>query len=541
MTKKRIVILLVFVVLFIYGISNTTEYGRPWDEQDEIAILLANVKEYGNHPLIQRIVNSTWLKYLKATPIGENIERDHGIAAYYGFVPFFYHIGYDTRPLMYAWHYYTFVLWFIGVIAIYGLQKEVFKSRILPIVGTVFFYFTPRLFADGHYNNKDIAFLVFVIVALLFAARLIKYGYRRDLLLFAFSSGFLMNTKILGVAIWGLIVVFISIHFWMNRTEHFKSDCLGIFCAVILSLLWYYLLTPAMWRNPIAFLEYCVHNATHFSRWNGTFLYYGRILNPADNGIPYSYLPVWMLITTPVYISLLFLISVVLFLYRAVKTRGRILHQYREFMMALFLMLFCFPFFHIILHAPTTVLYNAWRHCYFLYAPLFLIAMYVFDDALQELRFVDTDKRVRARGLVAAVCVGFIFTAGDMVQNRSFEYSYYNRAARTVLDPSAFEGDYWNVSVLPALKQFADQYYDGQNLLKVTHIRPSGGGQEWSFEEMRYDDGRIETVTEEEADFYLLNPSIMTDRKALQGYEMVTSIHRFDNELAGIYTRSPYQ
>lgn len=167
--------------------------------------------------------------------------------------------------------------------------------------------------------------------------------------------------------------------------------------------------------------------------------------------------------------------------------------------------------------------------------------MYVFDDALQELRFIDTDKRVRARGLVAAVCVGFIFTAGDMVQNRSFEYSYYNRAARTVLDPSDFEGDYWNVSVLPALKQFADQYYDGQNLLKVTHIRPSGGGQEWSFEEMRYDDGRIETVTEEEADFYLLNPSIMTDRKALQGYEMVTSIHRFDNELAGIYTRSPYQ
>ena len=537
MKKKKILVFIVFVCLFFYGISNTFEYGRPWDESDELSILLSNVKEYGDNPQIQKIVHSTWIEYLGVSPISESTEKDHGIAGYYGFIPFFYHIGYDTRPLMYAWHYFTFVLWFTGVLAVYGILKELYRGFV-PIVGTGFFFFTPRIFADGHYNNKDIAFLVFVIIVLFFSIRAVKYDRRRDYCLFSFFSGFLMNAKILGIAIWGLICLFVLAYGMLHKKNSPEHVVSRIVSAGLLAVLCYFLLTPAMWKNPIAFFNYCIDNATHFSRWGGTFLFNGKVLDPARNGIPYVYLPVWMLMTTPAYISLLFFTACCVLLVRIIKTRGKCILQDKNFFGCLFLLLFCFPFFHVVLHARSTVLYNAWRHCYFLYAPVFLLSMYVIDDAAGLLHNKQSRKNLALAGLILTIsCSNFIVTVSDMIQNRSFEYVYFNRITRKILNPSDFDGDYWNVSILPALIRFADEYYDGENQLKVAYMSVYGGGQRWSFEEMKYDDGRLEIVPEEEADYFLFNASTLTNRKVLEEYEVVSSIRCFDNDLAGIYIK----
>ena len=83
---SKIALILLFAVLFAYGISNVKEYGRSWDELEAITITHSNWIEYA----IRLFPDGSSIKENALasdyTPISVKFERDHGAAPFYFFL-----------------------------------------------------------------------------------------------------------------------------------------------------------------------------------------------------------------------------------------------------------------------------------------------------------------------------------------------------------------------------------------------------------------------------------------------------------------------
>ena len=524
-------ILILFLFLFLFGLSNIGGYGRPIDEPPEQEILLMNIKEYSSFAGIY--LDSSLFGEIDR--ISESIEQDHGIAAYYMFMPIFLLTGRETLSSMAAWHIYTYLIWFLGVLALYHILKEIHRSRWTPLAGVLMYYFTPRIYAESHYNNKDIVLLSLVFLMLMFTVRILKRWNIKDIIAFGLVSGFFMNCKIIGIAIWGLTGLF-AIAYLLKYVDvkKWKDTFSDLILAAVLSLIVFFLLTPAMWRFPISYIQYCLSNATGFSRWGKSFLFHGQTVTPIATGVPRTYVLQWVLMTTPVYITLLFIFSIFLFGWEVRNFKasmGDNNGSVQKCFFLLFLVTFIFPIMVSIIKAPSLVLYNGWRHNYYLYAYVVLCASYSLDWIFEK---VGTSI-VGNVGVSAIFCgimaLGFIVTFSDMMIHRSYEYMYFNPLARVVVDCEGFEGDYWNVAELPTMRAFSKEFEE------VIRIAPIGYAADGQFKDVEI--GNLNIVTEtENPDFYLFNTCMMIDKGDLKGYEKVYSFKIYGRELCAIFEKN---
>ena len=538
---SKIALIVLFAVLFAYGISNVKEYGRSWDELEAITIVHSNWIEYA----IRLFPDGSSVKEnaLSAgiTPISIKFERDHGAAPFYFFLPFYKMYEEDRAGMAYAWHTYTFCVYFLGVIASWFLLKELYGSAVIATAGMLFYYFTPRFFAEGHYNDKDMVFMGLVMACALFSIRaakklsLGKKGVWADILLFSLLSGFMMNVKIIGVAIWGLMGLF-TIIYVATRGKNVKIGAwIKIVLTVLISFVMYIVLTPASWAGILDFFKFLIDNALHYSGWYGFVRFRGTLFNPAEIGIPYTYIPTWMLITIPEYITILFSLSVVWFFVTTIRQKGKnLIKDDEDFYFLMLFLGFAIPFSFVVAKSHTEVLYNSWRHMYFLYAFMLPGSLYFPCKLFKSVKDRPERRKNRNVSIVyGVITVLFLITAGEMIANRSFEYVYYNLTARAVLDVKGYEGDYWMVSVVPALREFAEEYYDGEHPLKVACVLFEEHGAEASM----LDADKIKFTHPDEADYLIYNPSGSYDWPELEDHDKVFSLNRFGVELTGIYAK----
>ena len=86
--------------------------------------------------------------------------------------------------------------------------------------------------------------------------------------------------------------------------------------------LFYLLLTPAFLRDPLGFPIYLVKNAVGFSRWHGTVLFDGSRIFTASEKLPWQYLPVMILLTTPIWMLVLLFLGQGAALVRGLRARN---------------------------------------------------------------------------------------------------------------------------------------------------------------------------------------------------------------------------
>ena len=538
----KLSLILLFVCMFVYGISNVKEYGRSWDEEFDLEILQSNWVEYGIRLFPENSKIGKLALESGITPISVYVERDHGCAPYYAFGFIYMFLKDDSASMVYAWHSYTFCLYFLGVIAVWFLLKEIYGSLLLSTLGTLFYYFTPRFFAEGHYNNKDMVFLTLVTASALFAVLAAKKLASREkgslscAIAFSLLSGFMMNVKIIGIAIWGLLGLFAIIYVITRGKNVKKSVWITIFFTIVLSIAMYLILTPASWVGIGEFLEYLLTNALHFhsSRWDNYIRFKGTLIRPVEIGMPYSYLPTWMLITIPAYITILFSLSVLSFVITIVKERGKnIVKEDSDFFFLMLLIGFMAPFCFAVVKSHSEIFYNSWRHMFFLYAFMLPGGIYFLYKRLIGLKAATVKRKRIAELAYALVTVAFLTCAGEMIANRSFEYVYYNPISRLIIDVNDYEGDYWMVSVVPALRRFGDEFYDGEHPLYVDCVWYEYHGAD----ESMIDKNKIEFTDSVNADYFIYNPSGSFDWEDVGNYNKVFSINRFGVELTGIYAK----
>jgi hypothetical protein len=178
-------------------------------------------------------------------------------------------------------------------------------------------------------------------------------------------------------------------------------------------------------------------------RWDHELLYLGRFIRGTD--LPWHYIPVWISITTPLLYLGLFLVGTFIAL-RQIASRGIALWQGDEELQdVVFLGLVVTPVGAVIL--LHSVVYDGWRHLYFIYPAFMLLAIrgWVFiwgNDLVWTIR----------KSLLAIVTViSIVYTTAWMWKAHPFQNVYFNILAGS--EPrSRYELDYWGLSNRKALE-----------------------------------------------------------------------------------------
>lgn len=439
---------LFFLALLLLGLFTVDDYGSAWDDWSEMRILRMALREYDallpwDTPLGQT------LSELGIERLSESAERDHGICLYY---PLFWAVGnasLSLQSLTFIWRCYTWILFTLGLAALYAVARRMGLSRGFACLGVLIVVLSPRFFAEGHYNNKDIPLMAITLVLLWQSARLMeKPTYARGLG-FALAAGLCTGTRIIGGAycllFGGMIVCYLCASRRMNR------HIIGVAaCTVGLSLAFYILLTPCLLADPPGFIAYLLKNAVGFSRWHGNVLWFGRVIPCSQTKPSRLYLPVMILLSTPLWALALLAASVPL-AWRRLRRAGRgLLCDRQNFLRLTVQLSWIAPL--IALVALRALVYNGWRHVYFLYGPMALC----MADALQALWHL---AQKRGQKVVLALCTALCLLSSAMgiAANHPHQYAYWNALVPTQNRAERFEMDWWNLSGVDALKALLAQ------------------------------------------------------------------------------------
>lgn len=515
---------LFLLILFVFGVVCLLPYGAHLDQDSEQDILYSNAITFCERlNIMEPFCNE--LRQSGVVGIQESIEIDHGMSVFY-LMTWIYWVN-QKSPYVgnIIWHFYIYLICFVGTVCLFCLIKELFDRNTAVLI-TALYFFTPRLFAEMHYNNKDMVILSITCMVYYCGWRLLKDTSVQNAVFFGIVGGILTNMKIVGLFIWGGVGSFILV-IKLSQKEIKKSWLWkAILCLVTASFL-FYVITPAAWGNITGYFNYVIENAKNF-RWNDYVLFSGKMYNKTATGFPRMYLPGMILATVPVGTLLLTAVgAVVMLLY--IFARGEVV---RKGYLCTLVVSGLFPLAYAVINA--TPVYNGWRHFYFSYAAIMIIASFAVD--MLKRRF---EERI-------VIFVGVVYILSLMIgigRNHPYEYAYYNEIARYFVEDS-YELDYWDMSFKQALEYIA-QHDDRDSVFIAACDNPSKWGIDAQLSAIRgRQRGRFIVVDSwTDADYVLINrtysfmysDSIYQEIK--EEYYLVNEIQSYGNTVCEIYGR----
>lgn len=446
--KFKIFAAIVLLLLFTVGLFVSSDYSMGWDEPHEVRILMKNIRTITETFMGSDTQIVYLFKNMGINSIVTDIERDHGQAAYYPFAllffqPQFLSGSFDYSMVSNPYGYYTYIVCFTAIIAFYLLVTELLGDRKLALLCAAILFIMPRFFAESHYNNKDMVLFCLLMDTCCFGVRAIKRRHLADALLFALFAALTANTKIIGIFFFGVIGSFYVIYLTIKR-QWDRRGVLIMIATILAFCLIYYAVTPALWENPVGYFQYCFDNALHFSRWGGTVLFNGTLYNPANGELPRRYIPQLMLLTTPIYVSILAAVG----LYRIAMVLIQKKTDNSEVIEKIFFvtMICCCAFIPLLVSIINrSLVYNGWRHFYFSFAGVAILMAYGMDLLHRRWAKVAT--------CVILICI--IFTSTQNIINHPHQYVYYNFLAGDDILHN-YELDYWALSAAEGVAYIAN-------------------------------------------------------------------------------------
>ena len=428
-----------FAVLMLIGLCTVGDYTGSYDELAEQGILLSNMKEYALALEKAGLSSEYWLE-LDVLPISQSVEKDHGISGYYLYGLLFPLLEEHETIRHTLWSVVTWLWFMLGVWSLYAMARQLGMSPLLSMLAALVLWLSPRFFADGHLNNKDVVVLSLMLATLWRGLCLLQKPCVGNALAFSLVGAMAVNTKIVAVVAWGLIVICLLLQTLLQK--RWKDLWLATAAAASFALC-YAALTPAMWADPAGFLPYLLSNAAAFARWSGRIFFRGASFQIPENPLPVYYLAYMMLVTIPPYVFVLWLIGQLSVLCDFFRKPVAFMQNPRSLLLAAATGCWVAGMGAFVVLRP--LVYNGWRHFYFTFAGGVVLAGYgihVLWNWCRKHRKLKT-----AVACVLALC--FASTAVGMILNHPNQSSYYNVLASR----QTMETDYWNTSGTHALKR----------------------------------------------------------------------------------------
>lgn len=426
-----------FMIYLIVGIFLYKDYGISTDERDERESTFVNIKyaldtlgvdaldgangdlekyDYRYYGIAMQVVPSV-LEWMKGFPGGEA-----------------YHIR----------HLWTFLVCFAGYICFYRTCRKTLRSVGLSLLGTAMVALYPRFFAEQFYNIKDMIFVAMVMISMYATVMVIESDYAVTwIIFFSIISALTTNVRIVGLLFPMLLVGYIIVEMLyqkMKRQTGWKSRKKRLRAFAILAagfIFTYIICMPILWKHPIREVIRVFTKFSDYDQWNGIIVFMGQLLN--KDQLPWYYIPVWVLISVPVWYHILFLLIVVTGIVCVVKKKCvvdmDIVFRHKYFIWAGLSALL--PWLAtVILHST---LYNGWRHFYFI-LPLFV---YMIVYGMRYFLTKCIINKVWKVVIVFACIAGMVIQTGWIIRNHPYEMVYLNAACRKW--GAEFDRDYWNL------------------------------------------------------------------------------------------------
>lgn len=519
-------------LLFVIGLLFLPSYGAYLDQNLEQKILYSNILSYCEefHAFPE------FCEYIEARDIiriQDFIDRDHGICVFYPL--FFIWKVQDINPAVsnFIWHFYIYLLCFAGIVFLYLLTKELFGKKTA-VLTTLFFFLTPRIFAEIHYNNKDTVILTLSFIVFYLGYRLKQKTTFKNAVLFGLIGAVISNMKIIGLFIWGIIGLWVL--FSKIAEKEFKPSLIAKMLVCFASaILLFAILTPAFCAGPIAYMKYQFECAQNY-RWDDALLFAGKIYVKSVTGFTRKYLPLTILMTLPVSVLLLSCIGTIRIVIDLFK-KDKDARSKAFFALAAMIA----GFFPLVYAAYTrATVYNGWRHFYFSYASAIVILSFGVDLIVCKFK-----KKHIGFFILSAVTLSLF---AGIVLNHPYQYTYYNFPSSLFVKDN-FELDYWDVSFKQAL-QFIGDRNDGE--VNVACLdNPSVWGVEAQVNNALSSDlgNRIHLFTSwkngenylENAEYIIVNPTYSTlysrnlYSKIQDNFILIKQIHSYGNVICEVY------
>ena len=367
---------LVLAVFLLIGVFTFRDYGISTDELRELYNSVINYKYIislvNNINIIPQQVKDNLNNSLfdEFPDLHDWEDRFYGTAVMFPtvFVEAASGFTMEADDLFRMRHLYNYLNFIAAALCFFLLLHKRFKDSYVPLFGLLMLLLYPRFFAEAFYNLKDILFASWFVISVYFMFRLFERKSFANSVLAGLVLAVSANTRIIGIVVLLLAYAFFAAEILTKREkENVKLLLKTVLTVTVSFFVFYVIFTPASWRNPFVFFIDAVSYYMYSTPWEHTHLYMGEMIT---KHVPWHYVPVWMFISIPVFYTVFFFIGNAGTVKTAVKkirerswTCGDKLFVYDLFN---FLLFWCTLAGLIILKA---VLYEGWRHVYFLFIP----------------------------------------------------------------------------------------------------------------------------------------------------------------------------
>jgi hypothetical protein len=428
---KRYLGLLLFLIMLVIGLLTYKTYGVSWDEREQRAIGMVSYNYLAHGDMTLRHYSNNVYGVGIELPL-VLVEKAMGMK--------------DMRSIFWMRHLLTHLLFLFGAIAFFLLIDDLYHSKLLATIGFMMLVAMPLIYTHSFYNTKDVPFLSVYIICYWLCYRAFRKYTLGSFVILGLACGYLTNIRIMGILLIGCICLFFLTDYLLAKSDPWKKKQIRKFFWIFLgtALLTLYITWPYLYNNPVQNFTDAFKNMSRHG-WEGVLLFNGQNIKSTE--IPWNYAITWFGITTPLIYLAAGVTGIVLLGIRFLRKPLSFIRDKTDRNQSLFAIGFFQPLVSVIVFH--SIIFDAWRHLYFIYPSFILMGIYGLAILFQT--------RIKW-AYVGIMVVGISMTAGFMISNYPFENIYFNALAGSE-KPEAlrkrWELDYWGNSFKQVLEHIA--------------------------------------------------------------------------------------
>ncbi len=488
-----------FAVFIVIGINIAGDYGVPWDDKLQTAVGKQN---------LDLALNGD-----------KSIYQSHD--KYYGSAfetPLFFiqSFGKSYKTQIYIRHLVTHLYFLFALFIFFKLLLKLFKSYYLSIIGVLFIYLSPRIFAHSFFNTKDIAFMSAFIISIYTMLRMIDEPNNKRIIIHALASAFLIDIRIIGILI---TVITFSIAIMKKLFCNSKTfNSIALIKYSVFSIIFIFIFWPSLWFDPLLFVK-SIFRMANFP-WRYTNLFDGIFINA--NEIPWYYIPTWIGITTPFFIITLYITGSLSLFKNIIKSHNNTISSNN----IVFLTLIFIPFdLWLLFVIISSVFYDGWRHLFFFY-PLIVIGAIYGINFLNRLLKTNTKKTI----FIGIIVVFIILSAKNIIKLHPYQQTYFNNIVSHDNNSirQNWEQDYWGL----CYKEGFEKIYNlnSKSIIRVYVANIPGINNSKLVDENNSKFVLVDSLSK--ADYFITNYRFHPRE---YNYEKIDSIYKQGSCILGIY------
>tara|TARA_E500000178_G_scaffold356336_1_gene433492 strand:+ start:4877 stop:6535 length:1659 start_codon:yes stop_codon:yes gene_type:complete len=368
---------LFFIIYFLVGLSIYKDFGVGIEEHFQRHngfYWLNQLLSYTGFEDFKNLVN---LKYQQISIVDPDLP-DPIFFNFYGilfdlplaFIEVFLNLE-NSKIYFEIRHLAIFLIFYISSIFTFKILNNRFENKFVIFLGLIIYILSPRIFGDSFHNNKDILFLSILTISISYLFDLFTKHNNKNLLLFCFFAALASSSRIMGIYLPVILFILYFLELLIGKfsLKEFISRSLKLFIFFILFL---YLHYPYMWQLNI--FDIFGWFKSFFYWMDVEILFSGKYYS--IKYLPRSYLPIWILISTPFFIIIFFILGTCIsgktILKRLlnikedkINKKGELwinLNEKKDFF--IFVSFFSFISYAVLLNVA---MLSGWRHFYFLH------------------------------------------------------------------------------------------------------------------------------------------------------------------------------